>query len=255
MFKRIYVEISNVCNLSCSFCKNDKRDKRVLNLDEIELIFKRISNHTKYIYLHVKGEPLLHKDFDKIIDLAYKYDLFVNITTNGTLIKEKIDILINHKAIRQINISLHSLDKKYLPHIIELIKKNQNKYIQLRFWVDNLLSNYNYNYLINEFNNTNKEIYKKTFISKEEEFNWPNIDDEYISNEGTCLSGKMHLAILSNGIVSPCCLDSDGIINLGNILENDLDKIINSKRFVDFINGLNDNKLVEDLCSKCLYRR
>lgn len=254
-FKRIYVEISNICNLNCPFCIKDKRSKRSMRLDEIKIVFEKIKPYTDYIYLHVKGEPLMHNDFSKILDLAYEYNLNVNITTNGTLIKKNINTLLNSKALRQINISLHELESIYMNDVIDLIKNNKNKYIQLRLWVNNELSNKNYQILNDNFNIIGNKVYENTFLSIEKEFIWPDIDNDYYNEVGTCLSGKMHLAILSNGIITPCCLDSSGIINLGNIFNDDLNTILNSKKYIDFIKGLNNNKLVEKLCQHCMYRK
>ena len=59
-FKKIYIEITNICNLNCSFCSKDNKEKREMTLIEFEHILKQIDNYTDYLYLHVKGEPLLH---------------------------------------------------------------------------------------------------------------------------------------------------------------------------------------------------
>ena len=66
-YKKIYIEITNICNLNCSFCSKDKRKKEYMSLDNFEHILKKIHNYTDYIYLHVKGEPLLHPNITEII--------------------------------------------------------------------------------------------------------------------------------------------------------------------------------------------
>ena len=60
MFKKIYIEITNVCNLNCKFCPPTKRAKEFMALDQFEIIIKQIHNETNLVALHVKGEPLLH---------------------------------------------------------------------------------------------------------------------------------------------------------------------------------------------------
>ena len=102
-FKKIYVEITNICNLSCSFCSIDNRVKESITVEKFEEVLKKINDYTDYIYLHVKGEPLLYPNLKELLDLSLKYNKKVNITTNGTLLTEKVDIL-NHHSIRQINI-------------------------------------------------------------------------------------------------------------------------------------------------------
>ena len=105
-FTRIYVEITNYCNLSCSFCSRDKRDKREMSVDEFRDVVIKIKDYIENIYLHVKGEPLLHSHLDEILSICDEYNLNVKLTTNGTLLLKKKDILLKHN-IKQINISLH----------------------------------------------------------------------------------------------------------------------------------------------------
>ena len=255
-FKKIYIEITNICNLNCSFCSKDNRVKESISVSNFEKILKKINDYTDYIYLHVKGEPLLHKDLDKLLDLAYKYNKKVNITTNGTLLKEKEDIL-NHKAIRQINISLHN-EKNNLEDIFNVIG-NKDKIIVLRYWtfkestttVDKVLKHYNIS-----TNTVDKHIRLKNniFLDKGEEFIWPSLDNDYYNEKGFCYALKDQLAILVDGTVVPCCLDSEGIINLGDIYKDNMDSIINSKRYQDMKKGFQNRICTEELCKKCSFK-
>ena len=119
-FKKIYIEITNICNLNCSFCSLDNREKKELSLGEFEHILKEINNYTDYIYLHVKGEPLLHSNLNGILSLTKKYNKKVLITTNGYFLKEKFPLLLKYDNIYQINVSLHSENNKhnYLENVI-----------------------------------------------------------------------------------------------------------------------------------------
>ena len=73
-FKKIYIEITNICNKNCSFCSKTNRKKREMSIDEFETVLKRINNYTDYIYLHIKGEPLTHSNFEEIVKLCKKYN-------------------------------------------------------------------------------------------------------------------------------------------------------------------------------------
>src|SRR5574344_1031494 len=163
-FKKIYIEITNICNKNCSFCSIDKRSKKEMTVQEFEHVLKEIKPYTNYIYLHVKGEPLLHSNFSEIISLAEEYNFKVNITTNGTLLTKQKEVL-KSKCIRQINISLHSFEKKeepnYFQNIFEVTKELLNKNSKLcmvyRFWAlknNNLsIANKNIiNLIIDEYN-------------------------------------------------------------------------------------------------------
>ena len=259
MFNRIYIEITNICNLNCDFCPSSKRIKKYMTTEEFERVILKIKDYTNHIYLHVKGEPLMHNDLDNILKIANKYNLNINITTNGRLLNDKLDI-INSNKIRQLNISLHSFNNlDEINNLLYTIDKVNNSYISLRLWnnkdnskIYELLESH-YNTKIDITNNRFK-FNNNVYLHIDKLFNWPDINKDILTNYGTCKGAKSQLAILVDGTVVPCCLDNDGIINLGNIFESDLKDIINNDRYKNMINGFNNNKLIEDLCKKCGYR-
>ena len=262
-FKKIYVEITNICNLNCSFCSKDNKAKKFLSVSEFETILNKINDYTDYLYLHVKGEPLMHPDLDDILKLCNKYNKKVNITTNGTLLSKR-DILIKNK-VRQVNISLHNMAYENLLDVLnysyELAKNNI--YVVYRFWVYNdlekstineILKYYDILDLIND-NSNNIKINDYVYINKDEMFIWPSLNNNINNIKGTCLGLKTHIGILSDGTIIPCCLDSNGIINLGNIFNEDLIDVLNNIRTKKIIEGFNNNKLCEELCRKCGFKR
>lgn len=270
-FKKIYIEITNNCNLNCSFCSIDKLEKRFMTLNQFEHILTKINDYTDYIYLHVKGEPLLHPELDKIIDLCEKYKKQVNITTNGTLLKLRKDILKNN-CIRQINISLHSENKKqnYLEEIFETTNELQNKIIVFRFWtMDNNQLNEKSTEIVNKITDFYKistetvekiktdnhiKIRDNLYIDKANEFIWPSLDNDYYCEFGYCQALKTHIAILVDGTVIPCCLDSSGVINLGNIYKENLVDILNKDIVKTMINDFCNRKVTTELCKHCSYK-
>jgi radical SAM protein with 4Fe4S-binding SPASM domain len=270
-FKKIYIEITNICNLSCSFCSIDSRKKEEITIDKMEEILKKVNDYTDYIYLHVKGEPLLHKDLDKILDLCDKYHKKVNITTNGTLLKEKEKILLN-PIVRQINISLHSENKKenYLDEIFETVDNLKDKIIVYRFWtmennnlndksteiVDKIIKYYQLSTETVEKikNDKHIKIRDNLYIDKANFFIWPNVNNNYFNESGYCYALKDQLAILVDGTVVPCCLDSGGIVSLGNIYKQSLEEIINSKHYQEMKQGFCNRKVTEELCKHCSFK-
>ncbi len=143
-FKKVYIEITSVCNLACSFCPPTERAKGLIKVEQFNKILDEIRPHTKYIYLHVKGEPLLHPRIHQLLDAAHDKGFKVNITTNGTLIKKNREKLLGKPALRQINFSLHSFDghegsenrEKYLGDILEFVREASkfNTIISYRLW-------------------------------------------------------------------------------------------------------------------------
>ena len=124
-FKKIYIEITNCCNLSCSFCSKTSKPKRTMTIEEFKNIISKIKSYTDYIYLHVKGEPLLHKDLKEFLKIAEENDLKVNLTTNGTLFSQRVDDLKNSKALKKVNFSLHSENNypNYFENIFQSVDK------------------------------------------------------------------------------------------------------------------------------------
>lgn len=261
MFKKIYIEIINYCNLNCKFCVKTTKDKKMLSLSEFEHILDEIKPYTKYIYLHIQGEPLMHPDINKFIILAYNKGFSVNLTTNATLLHNHLDIM---KYVRQVNISLQAIvnlkdNEKYYNDIFALIEKDFDTYISLRLW-----GNFSKNEALIPFEkhyqrtidlNSSNKLKEHVFFSSEEEFDWPNLNSKTYDINGTCLGTKTHIGILSDGTVVPCCLDKDGAINLGNILTTPFKDIITSQRFLNIKNGFTKNILCEELCKKCTYRQ
>ena len=261
MYKKVYVEITNNCNLSCKFCPHNKRENKFITTYNFNTILDKLENHTKYLYFHVLGEPLLHPDINNLIDMASKR-YKVNITTNGYLINR----IKNNKNIRQVNISLHSFDgsidiDKYMMNILDSINElSKYSYISLRFWTNNKYSDVMLNYINNYFGVNIKSLEKckirdNIFLDIDEEFIWPDLNNKIYNEKGTCYALKNQIGILVDGKVVPCCLDSEGIIDLGNIYKDDLDSIINSKRYQDMLNNFKNNRKCEELCRHCDFNK
>ena len=92
------------------------------------------------------------------------------------------------------------------------------------------------------------------FLSKENIFKWPDINDDETSENGYCHALSSQIAILVDGTLVPCCLDNNGDITLGNIYLQELDEIVNSKRAQDMLKGFRNRKVTEELCKKCTYK-
>ena len=253
-FKKIYIEITNICNLNCPFCSKDNRKEQEMSLDNFEHILKQINDYTDYLYLHIKGEPLIHSKIEDILNLCFKYNKQVNITTNGTLLNKKYKLLDN---VRQINISLHSLSEDKLLDVLKCGDYLSSKGVQIvyRFWTnDNLLKQVLKYYDYKDEVTNNFKLKNNIYLNRDKEFTWPSLNNKFISDRGTCYGLKTHLGILVDGTVVPCCLDT-GVINLGNILEEEFFDILNKERTKNIITNFNNNKLIEELCQKCDFRK
>lgn len=259
--KKVYLEITNVCNLNCSFCIGNTRPKKFMDFGEFKEILKKLKPHTNYLYFHILGEPLMHPEINKFIDYAKEENFSINITTNGYL----IDKIANNPNIRQINISLHSFNENngitlndYLNKVFNSVDKLiENKtYISLRLWINSKYHNEMEFYINNRYDvkidlTNHYKINDHLFINPFHEFIWPNLNNDYYNEFGSCYALKDHIGILVDGTIVPCCLDTKGIINLGNIFENDLEDIFKQTKVINMLKNFQNKKKCEELCKHC----
>ena len=284
-FKKVYIEITSVCNLACSFCPPTQRAKGLIKIEQFEKILDQIRPHTKYIYLHVKGEPLLHPRIDQLFDAAHARGFKVNITTNGTLIKKQREKLLGKPALRQMNFSLHSFDghegsenrEKYLGDILEFVRdaREHNVIFSYRLWnlqrddqtdvdrrknaetLDILEQEYQLPFKIEERVEPGKgvKIAPNVYLNQDHEFKWPSLLEPEYTGKGFCHALRSQAAILVDGTVVPCCLDGEGVIDLGNVNEQSFSDIVESERANKLVDGFSRREAVEELCRKCGYRQ
>ena len=280
VFYKIYVEIGNICNLNCSFCPTLQRERRQMSADEFAEVCKKISPYTSHVYLHVMGEPLLHPELDAMLDIAESNGLKVCITTNGTLLYTRGEILLAHaEAIHKISVSLHCIEgndieyklEKYITEVVDFSRKAAEKgiYTILRLWnLDsknkrgaNLQNDYIEKRLHDEFDGVWKKRWngfcmsERVFLEYAEIFSWACEEDGEISEHGYCRGLGDQIAILADGTVTPCCIDSEGKIALGNIFRQSLDEILSGERAVNIKEGFAVRELREELCQKCGYAK
>lgn len=262
-FKKIYIEITNICNLNCDFCIKNKRKQQFISIDNFKELLSKIIDYTDYLYFHILGEPLMHPKINELINMASN-KFKINITTNGYLINK----IKNNKNIRQLNISLHSFNdkynislNKYLENIFDSVDEliNNNTYISLRMWVINKYHNKMIDYINKRYNTNisyktdNITIKDKLYINNFHEFIWPDLNNNYYSEFGTCYALRDHIGILVDGTIIPCCLDTLGTIKLGNIYQDNIENIMNQARIKNMIYNFKNNKKCEELCKHCKF--
>lgn len=285
-FKKFYIETTSICNLACSFCPPTERQARFIKVEDFSKILDDIKPHTDYIYFHVKGEPLLHPKIDQLLDLSYEKGFKVNITTNGTLIHKAASKLLGKPALRQMNFSLHSFDghagsenrEGYLREIFTFVREAtalSDLIVSFRLWnlrrdnVENHIRNRNratlglieeefgLDYRIEEkvVPGSGVKIAERIYLNQDVEFDWPDLKAEEDDGHGFCHALRNQAGILVDGTVIPCCLDGEGVINLGNVYDRPFSEIIEGERANRLYEGFSRREAVEELCRKCGYRR
>lgn len=110
MFKRMYLEITNVCNLRCAFCPGTQRPRRFMTPEEFRQLATRLRPYGTYLMLHVMGEPLLHPQLAELLDIAGELDFRVCLVTNGTLLPRQLPTLEASPVLHKLSVSLHSFE-------------------------------------------------------------------------------------------------------------------------------------------------
>ena len=280
MFDRVYVEIGNICNMKCSFCAGTRRASKQMTVSEFDFICQRLLGYTENLYFHVMGEPLLHPELDLLLKTAGKYGYKVSVTTNGTLLDRCGDILIsNAEYLHRVSISLHAPEgngingslKEYLDSVIGFAKRfcALDKNVIFRLWNLNSIERAGKNSQNSTILEALKEEYGdewtkrysgyrlayRTFLELDEIFTWPSESSAEPKDEGRCHALKRQIAVLADGTVVPCCLDSEGQIPLGNLFLESLADILSSETARRMRNGFNSGKMEHPVCKKCTYAR
>lgn len=270
MYSRIYVEITNICNMNCSFCHGHSRTLKQMTIEEFKTILDKITGYTKYIYYHLMGEPLTHPDLPEFIKTASDKGFKSMITTNGTLLNKLGDKILD-SGIHKVNISVHSFEngteeqfETYLKNLVDFAIKAHKKgvIVVFRLWNNGFDNGRNdkitdyFKLKINDKWSENSKGFKildKMFLEYGERFSWPDIYADVQGDDVFCFGLRDHIGILSDGTVVPCCLDSDGVIKLGNIFNENLSDILDSERAKAIKAGFDCRNAVEELCRKCGY--
>ena len=263
--KRVYLEICNACNLSCPFCTVEKGND-FMSMEEIDDYTDQIRAFCSYIYLHILGEPLLHPDFEAILEMLDRKGFFLQLVTNGTLLDRYPDLL-KHPCLRKLSVSIHSADEStdvsYFETIDRLIDDPENTIIELRFYDEKSLSKKARAYkerLITRFGISESEkkgsfrLKPDVYLYTQELFRWPDISDPVISYEGYCHGGIDQIAINHDGDVTLCCLDPKAYNKLGNLKKTSLADILSSEIYLNIIDQFRKRKIAADLCARCSYR-
>jgi len=93
----LQIESTNRCNLSCHYCLREAFDSEGERGDLTPERFKRVldQGRFKYVTLHGWGEPLLNTSLFEMIQHAKSKRIAVNFNTNGTLLKERSDDILD----------------------------------------------------------------------------------------------------------------------------------------------------------------
>ena len=272
-FNKIYLEISNVCNLACAFCPGTSRGTHVMTEAEFSSLLPKLRPWTDYLYFHLMGEPLLHPRLDRFLELAGDAGFRVILTTNGTLLARQLDTLLTAPGLHKINISLHAFEANNLAVPFEVYLEDcfrfgkvmdGRKIVVYRLWNqggadarNNEILEIMKRFFPEPWEETRRgtRISRNVFLEYGDKFDWPDLSAPEGSDRVFCYGLRDQLGILCDGTAVPCCLDHNGDLALGNLHSQSMEEILSSPRAKAIFDGFSSRTAAEELCRRCGYAR
>ncbi len=279
-FQKVYVEIGNVCNLSCGFCPEPAREKSLMSRALFERVIAQVAPLAERVCFHLWGEPLAHPDFAAFVDVCAAHAVPVELTTNGVLLDAvRADALLR-PAVAQVNFSVHSFAANfpdgdigpYLEKIFAFTRRaldvRPDLYVNYRLWnLEEPDSSRNdgvfarverafgvaLNRNVDVRRSKARRVRGRVSLHFDSRFDWPSLDAPVRAERGTCRALSRQLGVLSDGTVVPCCLDKEGKLPLGDARLQPLEEVLAGERARRMAEGFRRGRLVEELCRRCTF--
>lgn len=272
-FQKVYVEISNLCNLRCAFCPGTRRTPGRMSPADFEKLLPKLRPYTDFLYFHIMGEPLCHPQLKELLDLAGVYGFRVILTTNGTLLARQQQVLLSADALHKVNISLHAFEANDLAvpfeeYLAECFRFGQaaagEKLVVYRLWNRGGADARNgeilaamEQYFPQPWKEGRKgtQIGEKVYLEYGEKFDWPDLEAPEGTDRVFCYGLRDQLGVLWDGTVVPCCLDHEGDLALGNLFRQGMEEILETPRAKAIYEGFSQRVAAEPLCRRCGYAK
>ena len=272
-FSKIYLEISNLCNLRCAICPGTKRTPKALDEAEFSVLIQTLRPWTDFLYFHLMGEPLCHPKLERFLSMAGDAGFKVILTTNGTLLAKYRQMLLSAPALHKVNVSLHAFEandlsvpfETYLDGCFSFGQAAEGqKIVSYRLWnnggadekngqILDTMKKYFPGEWVTERRGT--RIGQRLYLEYGDKFDWPDLTAPDGGEKVFCYGLRDQIGVLCDGTVVPCCLDHEGDIAWGNLFAEELGDILESPRATALYQGFSDGKAVEELCRRCGYAR
>lgn len=268
-FKKAYVEISDICGLSCSFCPSIKGKRGAMDLNVFEKICFELAGKCDRMTLHLLGDPLRNPLLPDYLRIASDFNHQIEIVTSGYYLKKWDAKVLLFYPIVQFNLSLSAYTdpnnpKKatYLKECLEFAKLHQELqsscFLNLRMHKSRLddeiatwfCKSFNVPY---KFSKDRIRLGKYLFLTLSKDFNWIDALSKNFNQKKTCYGVISQIGFLADGRVVPCCIDCEGKISLGDINTQSLDEILSSSLARNIQDGFQKGIAYHLQCQICTY--
>lgn len=279
-----FIELTNICNLKCVMCPQSLENskdwrKGYMTMSLYNDILHQIKDFSPIapLTLHIGGESLLHPQFTEMVALATSHGFNCSVSTNGTLLTQERIVSIIDSGLGFITIDFSANKKKYeeirkgakwektynnLLNLLEY-KKKTNHQIKITIKDISLDRVYNKenrvqslrklkllfsNLPVNVFEPYQIHNWSGTFAEKHQAPVWYRNTKTYVS----CSHPWFAFNILWDGKVVPCCRDIERKYVVGDVNQDSISNIWNSKKLMNLrrllVSGAY-NKV--ELCRNC----
>lgn len=348
--RKIYIELSDICQLSCPFCPAPKGVRGIMPLSLFARALESAKHLSKRIALHILGDPCYLPDLSEYLALAGQHGLEIELVTSGLFFHKHEPALLLSPPIYQLSISLESGAQNHIPNypaklapLIAHHYQNPRCFLNLRIQKGTDTSLYEHPSVLGSLlreilpseilrpdsahhhpalarallqnrgsemdrgemgrvgEKSNKDrlralfdekgrirLWSRAFLLVRPHFTWagfapPNtaipaastsaptttpapmpvatpVFAHSVAHGRAKSSGRFchglieQIGILSDGTIVPCCMDTQGVIALGNIRTHSLEKALQSPRAQAIIAGFHRGVAIEPLCQSCGFR-
>ena len=256
-FKRIPTEIiiepTNSCNLRCPVCPTHFSMQRSRGFIEFKL-FKSIIDELKSIKdkpkisMNFSGEPMLKKDLYKFVEYASKNDHKTFISTNATIMPDKVIRSIISSGLSYIHLCIDGITKESheayrVGSSFYKVKQNIENFIKIKKEMNSSTPFVSIQTLLTSFSETEKDemidwakrigadninlkslsMGSYTTTEIKEKYNYLLPKDEKLQRKQSkiyrtvCTTPINQALVYWNGDLGLCCVDFDNVVKLPNI--------------------------------------
>lgn len=236
---------------------------------EFRALMPKLRPWSDFLYFHLMGEPLLHPQLERFLQIAGEAGFRVILTTNGTLLEKQKELLLASPGLHKVNISLHSFEANeagmsfasYLDACLSYGQAASGKKLTVyRLWNQGGLDSKNGEILRRmeryfphpwKVEPRGTRIGDRVYLEYGGKFDWPSMEAEESDRRNFCYGLRDQIGVLCDGTVVPCCLDSDGTIPLGNLFRQEMEEILHSPLAQEICSGFSQGAAVHPMCRRC----
>jgi radical SAM protein with 4Fe4S-binding SPASM domain len=269
----LQIEPSSICNYRCVFCfetdvtfTNKKNGYMgTMNLDLFKNIVDQAENKIQFISIASRGEPLVCKDIDKMLEYTVGKFLNLKINTNASLLNEKKIHSILKGGVKTLVFSADAADEKLYSELrvngnlktvvknIELFNKIKNTQYPKNKIITRVSGvKFNKEQKIESMNEFwNDLVDQVAFV----DYNpWENIYEKEESKiTKPCSDLWRRMFVWWDGKVNPCDSDYKSVLTTGNIKDNSLSELWLSQKYQDYRSQhLNNQREKIFPCKNCV---